>query len=123
MEGIGIPILGAFVAGFLFLVCVVVPTLRPYALAALVSPFAASIVFMVGAFILADMNPAREYGSEYVPKGTELDRTKVHVVLWLLSVIATLTVSAVVCVRLQREAIAAFRHFGTKASRIRIDLK
>lgn len=123
MDGIGIPILGALVAGCLFLLCVAVPRLRPYAFAALVSPFAASVVFILGAFVLADMNPAQEYGSEYIPNGTEHDPTKLDIAIWLLSVIATLAVSAVVCIRLQQLAIEALRQFWKKPSPIRIDLK
>ncbi len=123
MEGIGIPILGALVAGCLFLLCVAVPRLRPYSFAALVSPFAASIVFIGGAFVLVDMNPAQEYGSEYIPNGTEHDSTKIDIAIWLLSVIATLAVSVVVCVPLQQLASEALQHFWKKPSPIRIDFK
>jgi hypothetical protein len=122
MDGIGIVILGAIIAFCLFLLCIGVPKLRRYAFAALVSPFVASVVFLIGSFVLADMNPALECGSEYVPNGTERDPTNMDVALWLLSVIATLAVSAVVCVGLQRLAIEAFQHFWKKRSPIRIDL-
>jgi hypothetical protein len=63
MDGIGIPILGMFVGLVLFLRCLAVPRLRRLSLAALASPFISSIVLLLGGFILADMNPAREYGA------------------------------------------------------------
>src|SRR5580698_7154819 len=56
MDGIGIPILGAVDSLVLLLLCLAVPRLRSLSLAALTSPFIASIVLLLGGFILADMN-------------------------------------------------------------------
>ena len=67
MESALIP--GALVGLGLFLKCVATPNLRRFTLAALVSPFASSLVFILGSFILADMNPAAEYGSAYLLTG------------------------------------------------------
>jgi hypothetical protein len=69
MEGILIPIVGLMTSAVLGLVCALIPRLRSYLLPALVAPFATGIIFLFGCFILADMNPAREYGATYVSTG------------------------------------------------------
>ncbi len=51
MDGIGIPILGAFVSFVLFLLCLAVPRLRGLSMAALTSPFISGIVLLLGGFI------------------------------------------------------------------------
>ncbi|MBY0507185.1 MAG: hypothetical protein K2X03_24940 [Bryobacteraceae bacterium] len=115
--------MGALLGMCLFLIFVVVPRIRAYAFAALVAPFATSIVFLIGALIFADMNPANEYGPSYVPNGTERDPTNIEVGLWLLAVILTLAFSVVVGVRLQRMATEMFQNFWKKPSLTRLDLK
>ena len=60
--------------------------------------------------IVADMNPANEYGSEYTPNGTERDPTFLEVALWLIAVATTFAVSFVVCIALQRLALSAIRY-------------
>jgi lipopolysaccharide export LptBFGC system permease protein LptF len=102
MEGILIPMLGALVGGILGLICLVKPPLRRYFLSALVTPFAASLAFLLGAFWLADMNPAREYGRAYISTGKEHDPTRLDYVLWLSAVIATIALSAAVSYLIQR---------------------
>jgi hypothetical protein len=93
MDGLGIPILGGLVSLLAFFVCLLVRRLRRYALAALVSPFTASIVFLIGMFLVADMNPAVEYGPSYTPTGREHNPTTGHLVFWLLSVVVAFLVS------------------------------
>lgn len=102
MDGIAVPILGALVGAWLFIECLVTHRFRRFAFAALVSPFAASLAFILGSFILADMNPAREYGASYVLTGNEHDSTKTDVLLWLLSVPLTFLVSGFICFKLQQ---------------------
>jgi hypothetical protein len=102
MDGLGIPILGGLVSMGTFLLCLAVSRFRRFALAALVSPFASSLVFLVGMFIIADMNPAVEYGSDYIPNGHERDATKVDIALWLSSVGVTFMTSAFVCFKAQQ---------------------
>ena len=53
MDGIGVPIVGALAGVVLFLVCATTPDLRRFALAALVSPFTSSVVF-IACEVLAD---------------------------------------------------------------------
>jgi len=86
MEGIAIPILGAFVSLVFFLVCVAVQRLRRFSLAALASPFISSIVLLLGEFVLEDMNPAREYGAAYIATGREHDPTRLDFSLLYLAV-------------------------------------
>jgi len=59
MDGILVPLLSLIVGGALGLTCAVRPRLRAYSLAALVTTPATSVTFLLGAFLLADMNPAR----------------------------------------------------------------
>lgn len=99
MDGIGLPIFGLFFGGVLFCICVGVPVLRRFALAALVSPFVSSVVFLFGSWILSDMNPGAEYG--YKPQGGEHDPTRLDVILWLACVAATFLLSAVGCFKIQ----------------------
>jgi hypothetical protein len=119
MDGIGIPIAGAVVSLALFLVCRGTPRLKRFALAALVAPFASSVVFMVGSFILADMNPAVEYGSSYIPTGNEHDPTKGDVLLWLASVAATFFLSAFVCLKIQGLFASILRRIGWPRTTLR----
>ncbi|MCX6612076.1 MAG: hypothetical protein NTW74_14630 [Acidobacteria bacterium] len=123
MDGLGIIILGALVAPIVFLVCLVIPRMRPYALAGLVSPFISSIVFLLGLFIIADMNPAIEYGSEYTPKGTEHDPNFFAAALLLIAVAAAFAVSSIVCNTIQSMAIEAVRDIWKNPGPTRIDLK
>ena len=94
MEGILIPVVGVFASAALGLICVISPRLRRYSLAAFVAPISTSIAFLLGAFWLADMNPAREYGSAYIPTGSEHDPTRFDYVIWLSLVTGTLVFSA-----------------------------
>ncbi len=102
MDGIGTPIVGFLVGIVLFSICMDRPRFRGLAFAALISPFASSLVFILGSFILADMNPAIEYGPSYVPNGTEHDPTRGEVLLWLAAMVTTFLLSAFVCFRTQQ---------------------
>ncbi len=102
MDGLGILILGGLASLFAFFVCLLMARLRRYALAALISPFASSIVFLIGMFLLADMNPAAEYRSSYIPVAREHNATAGHILLWLLSVVVTFFVSGFIGVKAQR---------------------
>jgi len=94
MDGLLIPIIGVLASAVLGFVCLIVPGLRRFLLAAIASPFLTSIIFLLGAFVLADMNPAREYGTAYIPTGHEHDPTKLDYGLWMLAVIATFALSS-----------------------------
>ena len=94
MDGILVPLLSLIVGGALGLTCAVRPRLRAYSLAALVTTPATSVTFLLGAFLLADMNPAREYGTAYIPTGGEHDPTRLENLLWSSAVIATLILTA-----------------------------
>jgi hypothetical protein len=85
VDGILIPIAGVFVGVVLFILCLALARLRKFALAALLSPFITSVVLLLGVFILADMNPAREYGHAYIPNGHDPTRID-SVLLWLATV-------------------------------------
>jgi hypothetical protein len=76
MDGILLPVAGLVVSLCLGLTSFVIPRLRRFTLAALTAPFLTSVALLIGGFILADMNPAREYGAAYVPNGREHDPTK-----------------------------------------------
>ena len=102
MDGLGIPILGGLASLFAFLVCLLVRRLRRYSLAALVSPFASSLAFLVGMFVLADMNPAAEYGPSYTPTGQEHNPTTGQIVFWLGSVAVTFLVSGFLGIKIQQ---------------------
>jgi hypothetical protein len=119
MDGIGVPIAGALLGVVLLLACLTAPKLRRFALAALVSPFLSSIVFIAGSFVLSDMNPAAEYGSSYVPTRREHDPTKGEVALWIASVVATFLLSAFVCVNLQRVSLWIVQRIGFSRPGIR----
>ena len=123
MDGLGIIILGALFAPISFLICLVIPRMRLYALAGLVSPFIASIVFLLGLFTLADMNPAIEYGSEYTPNGTEHDPNFFAAAVVLIVVAAAFAVSSIVCNTIQHMAIEAIRDLWKNPGPTRIDLK
>ena len=109
MDGILILIVGVLVSVSLGFVCLVVPRLRRFLLAALASPFLTSIVFLLGAFVLADMNPAREYGAAYIQTGKEYDPTKLDYGLWLLAVVATFALSSALAYGAQRLSINLLR--------------
>jgi hypothetical protein len=109
MDGILLPIAGVF-GGICFgLLSLAVPRLRPFALAALTAPFLTSIVLLIGSFILADMNPAREYGAAYIPNGHEHNPTRLDNFLLLLSVASTFVVSGWGAFSIQRYATRAIR--------------
>jgi hypothetical protein len=109
--GIGVPIAGALVSLVLFFVCRGTTRLRRFSLAALVSPFASSVLIL-GSFILADTNPAIEHGSPYVPTGNEHDPTNGEVFFWLVSVAATFLLSAFVCLKVQKLLTGILRRAG-----------
>lgn len=101
MDGLGIPILGGLVGFAALLVCLSHPTFRRYALAALVSPTAASVV--------ADMNPAVEYGAQYIPTGREHNPTTLNYCAWLGSTMLTFLVRAGVCFKVQQAGAGILR--------------
>jgi len=105
VDGLLIPIIGIVVSFVLGFVCLVVPRLRRFLLAALASPFLTSMVFLLGAFVLADMNPAREYGAAYIPAGQEHDPTKLDYGLWVLAAMATFALSSALAYGVQRLSI------------------
>jgi hypothetical protein len=104
MDGIGIPLLGALVSFTLFLLSLAIPRFRRFALAALAAPFIASVALLIGSFILADMNPAREYGAAYIPNGREHDPTRMDFFLVFLSGGITFVVSGYVVFVIQKYA-------------------
>jgi hypothetical protein len=71
MDGILVPIGGVLLGICTTILLLLWRPLRRFALAALIAIPVTSVVFLLGGFIIADMNPAREYGSGYVPNGTE----------------------------------------------------
>jgi len=91
------------------LVCASIPRLRSYVLPALVAPFATSVVFLLGCFILADMNPAREYGASYISTGKEHDPTRVDYILLFAAFCTTLVVSSGTAYLVQRAALGVLR--------------
>jgi|HubBroStandDraft_6_1064221.scaffolds.fasta_scaffold1581095_1 hypothetical protein len=109
MEGILIPIVGLMTSVALGLVCALIPRLRSYVLPALVAPFVTSVVFLFGCFILADMNPAREYGAAYVSTGKEHDPTRVDYILLFAAVCITSVVSSGAAYLVQRAAVGILR--------------
>jgi hypothetical protein len=101
MDGIGLPI-AAFLLGLLFcLIFGVIRPLRRFVLAALVSSFLSSIVFLYGSWIISDMDPCVEYGSSCVPPGGH-PATPLDVNLWLLSTAATFLLTALVSFQIQK---------------------
>jgi len=84
------------------LFCLSEPRFKRFALAVLVSPLAASMVFLIGLFVLADMNPAAEYGAEYIPTGKEHDPTALDNALWLGSTAATFLFCGFACIKVQK---------------------
>ena len=117
MDGIGIPILGALVSFVLCVLCLAVPRLRHLSLAALASPFISSIVLLLGALILADMNPAREYGAAYIPTGKEHDPTGLDFLLLFLSVGGAFMVTGYVAFAIQKFAGKILGRFSSPSSR------
>jgi hypothetical protein len=116
MEGIFIPIVGALTGVGLFAICLVIARLRKFALAALLSPFITSVVLLMGVFILADMNPAREYGNGYIPNGHEHDPTGIDYVLLWLSTIGVFLLSGYIAFKAQQAIVglltADWRHIS-----------
>ena len=109
MDGILVPVFGILVSGVLGLICLIFPRLRRFFLAALASPFFTSVVLLLGAFILADMNPAREYGANYIPTGKEHNPTSLDYGLWLLSIVATFALSSILAYGVQRLGVNLLR--------------
>ena len=101
MDGIGLPIAAVLLGSLLCLLCGSFRPLRRFALAALVSPFLSSIVFLFGSWVLSDMNPCAEFGSSCIPPGGH-DATRLDVSLWLLSVAAVFLLSTFACLRIQK---------------------
>ena len=108
MDGILIPILGLLASIALGLLCLILPRFRRFTLPALITPFLTSGVFLVGAFILADMNPAREYGAAYVLTGKEHDPSALDYFLWLLATTVTMVLSAIGGYLIQRAGVELF---------------
>jgi hypothetical protein len=106
MEGIFIPIVGALVGVGLFAICVVIARLRRFALAALLSPFLTSVVLLLGAFILADMNPVHEYGNAYIPNGREHNPTKIDYVLLWLATVGAFLLSGYIAFKVQQATVS-----------------
>jgi hypothetical protein len=102
MDGIGIPILGGIIGFAALVFCLSTPRFKRFALAAFVSPLAASTVFLIGLFVLADMNPALEYGAHYIPTGRQHDPTALDNALWLASTAATFLFCGLACVKAQK---------------------
>jgi hypothetical protein len=118
VDGILIPMCGVLISGMLGLTCLFRPRLHPYFLSALATPFATSVVFLLGAFWLADMNPAREYGPTYIPNGREHDPTRIDYVLWLSAVIGTMVLTAVAAYFGQRLSIQALKRIIPKVGEL-----
>ena len=97
--------------------CMGTPKLRRYALAAFVSPIAASLVCLIGLFYLADMNPANEYGASYVPTGKEHDPTNTDFLLWLVSTALTFLATALICIKVQKAATGVFGEGNAQSTR------
>jgi hypothetical protein len=109
MDGIGVPILGLCASAAFFVLSLAVPCLRRFAMAAVAAPFLSSIVLLLGSFVLADMNPAREYGEAYMPTGREHNPTTLDFALLFLAVAATFVIVAAACVLCQRLILRTFR--------------
>lgn len=107
MDGIFLPVTGLFVSLCVGLISFVIPRLRRFTLAALTAPFLTSVVLLIGGFILADMNPAREYGAAYIPNGREHDPTKLDYALLFISVVSTFVMSGYVAFLAQKYATRA----------------
>ena len=106
MDGIGLPIAAVLLGSLLCFLCRRIRYLRRFALSALLSPFLSSVVFLLGSWILSDMNPCAEYGSSCIPPGGH-DASRLDVSLWLLSTAAAF-LNAFTCLRIQK-AIEARR--------------
>ncbi|RRA49336.1 hypothetical protein [Acidipila sp. EB88] len=109
MEIIILPLAGLLAGTFLALVSLTIPNLRRFTAAVWIAPFLASMVLLFGGFILADMNPAREYGASYIPDGHEHDPTRLDVALVLLCVFFTFVFSGYSAFRIQKHATKAIR--------------
>lgn len=100
MDGIGLPILAFLFGTILFLIATARPRFRRFALAAIVAPTLTSFVFLLGSWILSDMDPCVEYGSSCIPDGGRAS-DGFDVSLWLMATAVTFVVSAVVCYKIQ----------------------
>lgn len=100
-DGPGILILGGLIGFAALVFCFGNPRCKRFALAGLVSPIAASLVFLIGLFVLADMNPATGIGAQYVFTGKEQDPTTFDNTFWLGSTAATFLLCGFACVKVQ----------------------
>jgi hypothetical protein len=112
MFALGIPILGCIVGVGGMTICLIFPGLRRFALAALASPFAASVVFFFGTLIVADMDLAAEHGSGYTLKGYEHGPTTFDYWLYFGSPTLTFLASFPLLVKVQQFAGRLFRPHG-----------
>jgi hypothetical protein len=106
MDGILLPALGVFASICLYVFSLLIPRFRRYALSALTAPFLASVTLLLGGFILADMNPAREYGAAYILNGKEHDPTRMDFFLMFLSAVATFVISGCGAFFIQKYAVS-----------------
>jgi hypothetical protein len=104
MFALGIPMLGGLAGLGAMIFCLVFPHLRRFALAALVSPFAASVVFFIGTLIIADMQLAADPGSVFTLKGYEHGPTTFDIWLYFGSPVVTFLVSIPLFVKVQQFA-------------------
>jgi hypothetical protein len=104
-EGVfalGIPVIGGLVGVGGMTICLIFPGLRRFALAALVSAFAASVVFFFGTLIVADINLAAEHGSGFTLKGYEHGPTTLGIWLYFGSPIVTFLLSVPLLMKVQQ---------------------
>jgi hypothetical protein len=101
MDGLLWPLIGVLLGICTAAACLSWPPLRRFTLAALIAIPVTSVVFLLGAFVIADMNPAREYGAAYIPNGMEHNPTWFHYLIWIISTLATLLSISWLIVRLQ----------------------
>ena len=100
MDGLGIPIIGVMAGFLLSLVCSSIDRLRRFTLAALVSPFIASVVFILGAWIIVD---DRDHDGEPIAQHeNEPPSPNAAIALWLGTIGTSFVVSSVICNKLQR---------------------
>jgi hypothetical protein len=89
--------------------CLNLPCLKRFTLAALLSPFAASVVSFFGALIIADMDLAAEHGSGFTLKGYEHGPTTVDIWLYFGSPTVTFLFSVPLLVKVQQFTGRFFR--------------
>ena len=117
MEILVLTLLTAVAAAVLSGICLLLPLLRRFALAVFTAPVITSFVVVFGSWILADMNPAREYGAAYIPTGREHDPTTLDRALFLIVIGATFTITAVASYILQSVAVFSVKTFLEARSR------